>query len=92
MHTWDDLASKFVNHFYPPSKTSNLHTQIFRFQQAFDESFSEAWDRFKELLGKCPNHGFSPLHQIDTFYNGLSLADQDSLNSAAGGNLLTCNT
>ncbi|GJQ98579.1 reverse transcriptase domain-containing protein [Tanacetum coccineum] len=29
---------------------------------------------------------------IDTFYNGLSQSDQDSLNSAAGGNLLTRNT
>jgi hypothetical protein len=42
IHTWADLASKFVNHFYPPSKISALRTQIFRFQQAFDESFSEA--------------------------------------------------
>nr|GEX91138.1 reverse transcriptase domain-containing protein [Tanacetum cinerariifolium] len=28
------------------------------------------------------------LHQLDTFYNALNLADQDSLNAAAGGNLL----
>nr|GEX29336.1 reverse transcriptase domain-containing protein [Tanacetum cinerariifolium] len=35
---------------------------------------------------------FSPLHQIDTFYNGLNQSNQDSLNSAAGGNLLTRNT
>ncbi|GJS11091.1 hypothetical protein Tco_0367887 [Tanacetum coccineum] len=28
------------------------------------------------------------LHQLDTFYNGLNPSDQDSLNSAAGGNLL----
>ncbi|GKF81683.1 hypothetical protein Tco_0240285, partial [Tanacetum coccineum] len=27
-------------------------------------------------------------HQLDTFYNGLNPSDQDSLNSAAGGNLL----
>ncbi|GJX78661.1 reverse transcriptase domain-containing protein [Tanacetum coccineum] len=28
------------------------------------------------------------MHQLDTFYNGLNPSDQDSLNSAAGGNLL----
>nr|GEV48781.1 reverse transcriptase domain-containing protein [Tanacetum cinerariifolium] len=28
------------------------------------------------------------LHQLDTFYNALNLKDQDSLNSAAGGNFL----
>nr|GEU63300.1 reverse transcriptase domain-containing protein [Tanacetum cinerariifolium] len=31
---------------------------------------------------------FSELHQIDTFYNALTQSDQDSLNVAAGGNLL----
>ncbi|GJZ24302.1 hypothetical protein Tco_0561761 [Tanacetum coccineum] len=54
----------------------------------FDESFGEAWDRFKDLLRKCPHHGFSELHQIDTFYNALTQSDQDSLNAAVGGNLL----
>ncbi|GJR11164.1 reverse transcriptase domain-containing protein [Tanacetum coccineum] len=24
--TWDDLVSKFINQFFPPSKTTNLHT------------------------------------------------------------------
>ncbi|GJT71276.1 hypothetical protein Tco_1030562 [Tanacetum coccineum] len=33
-------------------------------------------------------HGFLELHQIDTFYNALTQSDQDSLNAAAGGNLL----
>ncbi|GKB41382.1 hypothetical protein Tco_0886324, partial [Tanacetum coccineum] len=45
-------------------------------------------DRFKDLLRKCPHHGFLELHQIDTFYNALTQSDQDSLNAAAGGNLL----
>ncbi|GKA91442.1 hypothetical protein Tco_0813312 [Tanacetum coccineum] len=51
--------------------------------------FSEAWDRFKDLLRACPHHGFTELHQLDTFYNALTPTDQDSLNAAAGGNLLT---
>nr|GEW78277.1 reverse transcriptase domain-containing protein [Tanacetum cinerariifolium] len=38
--------------------------------------------------GACPHHGFSELHQLDTFYNALNVNDQDSLNSAAGGNFL----
>ncbi|GKD62340.1 reverse transcriptase domain-containing protein [Tanacetum coccineum] len=79
--TWDDLVLKFINQFFPPSKTTNL-------QQRFDESFYEAWDRFNDLLRACPHHGFSELHQLDTFYNALNANDQDSLNSAAGGNFL----
>nr|GEW97865.1 reverse transcriptase domain-containing protein [Tanacetum cinerariifolium] len=41
--------------------------------------------QFKDLLRACPHHGFSELHQLDTFYNALNSKDQDSLNSAAGG-------
>nr|GEU35670.1 hypothetical protein [Tanacetum cinerariifolium] len=47
-----------------------------------------AWDRYKDLLRACPHHGFTELHQLDTFYNALNPSDQDSLNAAAGGNLL----
>ncbi|GKE86607.1 hypothetical protein Tco_1560349 [Tanacetum coccineum] len=54
----------------------------------FDESFHEAWDRYKDLLRACPHHGFIELHQQDTFYNALNPSDQDSLNFVAGGNLL----
>nr|GEZ90622.1 reverse transcriptase domain-containing protein [Tanacetum cinerariifolium] len=86
--TWDDLVSKFVNQFFPPSKTTNLRNDITNFQQRFDESFSKAWDRFKDLLRAYPHHGFSELRQLDTFYNALNSKDQDSLNSVAGGNFL----
>nr|GFB10922.1 reverse transcriptase domain-containing protein [Tanacetum cinerariifolium] len=82
--TWEDLVNKFVNQFFPPSKTTHLKNEISRFTQRFDETFSEDWDRFKELLRACPHHGFSELTQIDTFYNGLTEQDQDSLNSASG--------
>ncbi|GJT26730.1 reverse transcriptase domain-containing protein [Tanacetum coccineum] len=85
IETWDDLVSKFINKFFPPSKTTNLRNEITRFQQKFDETFYEAWDRFNDLLRGCPHHGFSELHQLDTFYNALNSVDQDSLNSAAGG-------
>nr|GEY95586.1 DNA-directed DNA polymerase [Tanacetum cinerariifolium] len=74
--------------FFPPSKTKNLRNEITRFQQRFDESFYEAWDRFNDLLRACPHHGFSELHQLDTIYNALNVNDQDSLNYVAGGNFL----
>nr|GEW41883.1 reverse transcriptase domain-containing protein [Tanacetum cinerariifolium] len=71
-----------------PSRTTNLRNEISNFQQRFDESFHEAWDHYKDLRRACPHHGFTELHILDTFYNALNPADKDSLNSAAGGNLL----
>nr|GFC00666.1 reverse transcriptase domain-containing protein [Tanacetum cinerariifolium] len=88
IHTWEDLVSKFISEFFPPSRTTNLRNEISNFQQRFDESFHKAWDRYKDLLRACPHYGFTELHQLDTFYNALNPADQDSLNAVAGGNLL----
>nr|GEU99650.1 reverse transcriptase domain-containing protein [Tanacetum cinerariifolium] len=79
--TWDDLVSKFINEFFPPSRTANLRNEISNFQQKFDESFHEACERYKDLLRACPHHCFTELHQLDTFYNALNPADQDSLNA-----------
>nr|GFA92159.1 reverse transcriptase domain-containing protein [Tanacetum cinerariifolium] len=90
--TWEDLVNKFVNQFFPPSKTTHLKNEISRFTQRFDKTFSEAWDRFKELLRACLHHGFSELTQIDKLYNGLTEQDQDSLNAASDGNLLNKTT
>nr|GEV70541.1 reverse transcriptase domain-containing protein [Tanacetum cinerariifolium] len=69
-------------------RTTNLRNEISNFQQRFDESFHEAWDRYKDLLRACPHHGFTELYQLDTFYNALNLTDQDTLNATAGGNML----
>nr|GEY10780.1 reverse transcriptase domain-containing protein [Tanacetum cinerariifolium] len=55
-------------------------------------TFGEAWERFKEMLRAFPHHRFTELTQIDTFNNGLNENDQDSLNAAAGGNLLSKTT
>nr|GEZ56499.1 DNA-directed DNA polymerase [Tanacetum cinerariifolium] len=86
--TWEDLVSKFINQFFPPSKTTYLRNEITNFLQKPNETFNEAWKRFKYLLRQCPHHGFSELHQLDTFYNALNSNDQDALDSAAGENFL----
>nr|GEW91800.1 reverse transcriptase domain-containing protein [Tanacetum cinerariifolium] len=90
--TWDDLVNKFINQFFPPSKTTHLKNEISRFTQRFEETFGEDWDRYKEMLRACPHHVFSELTQIDTLYIGLNEQNQDSLNAAAGGNLLNKTT
>nr|GEV33141.1 hypothetical protein [Tanacetum cinerariifolium] len=86
--TWEDLVSKFINQFFPPSKTTYLRNEITNFLQKTNETFNEAWERFKDLLRQCPHHGFFELHKLDTFYNALNPNDQDALDSATGGNFL----
>nr|GEX67577.1 reverse transcriptase domain-containing protein [Tanacetum cinerariifolium] len=59
-----------------------------RFFNKVTSTFRHPEERFKDLLRQCPHHGFSELHQLDTFYNALNPNDQDALDSAAGGNVL----
>nr|GEV24651.1 reverse transcriptase domain-containing protein [Tanacetum cinerariifolium] len=53
--TWEDLVNKFVNQFFPTSKTSHLKNEISLFTQRFEETFGEAWERFKEMIRACEN-------------------------------------
>nr|GFB86577.1 hypothetical protein [Tanacetum cinerariifolium] len=87
-HPEEYLVSKFINQFFPPSKTTYLRNEITNFLQKPNETFNEAWERFKDLLRQFPHHGFSELLQLDTFYNALNPNDQDALDSAAEGNFL----
>nr|GEW65341.1 reverse transcriptase domain-containing protein [Tanacetum cinerariifolium] len=48
--TWEDLVSKFINQFFPPSKTTYLRNEIINFLQKSNETFNEAWEHFKDLL------------------------------------------
>nr|GEV88984.1 reverse transcriptase domain-containing protein [Tanacetum cinerariifolium] len=52
--TWKDLINKLVNQFFPPSKTTQLKNKISDFTQRFEETFGEAWERFKEFLEHAP--------------------------------------
>nr|GEU73922.1 hypothetical protein [Tanacetum cinerariifolium] len=62
--TWEDLLSKFINHFFPPSKTTYLRNEIINFLHKPNETFNEAWERFKDLLKQCPHHGFSDKSKV----------------------------
>nr|GEU83693.1 reverse transcriptase domain-containing protein [Tanacetum cinerariifolium] len=61
-------------------------------QRTMAELLRAPTEGYKDLLRACPHYGFTELHQLDTFCNALNPADQDSLNSTAGGNLLEIHT
>ena len=88
IHTWEEMFLKFLSKYFPYSRTVQLRKDIRNFQQLPKESVFEAWERFKSLLRKCPDHRISLLDQILTFYHGITSTDQDKIALAAGGNLM----
>ncbi|GJW88433.1 hypothetical protein Tco_0163773 [Tanacetum coccineum] len=83
-----DLVSNSLRILYSLKNVKSPEMDIFQLQKSLMISFHEAWDRYKISFVRVLNHGFTELHQLDTFYNALNPVDQDSLNSAAGGNLM----
>ncbi|KAI3725736.1 hypothetical protein L1987_65528 [Smallanthus sonchifolius] len=83
--TWDDLAQKFLSKYFPLAKTAKLRNDITTFTQDDGESLYEAWERFKDMLRKCPHHGLEVWLQVSSFYNGLHNQAHQTLDATAGG-------
>ncbi|GKD24900.1 hypothetical protein Tco_1231114, partial [Tanacetum coccineum] len=46
-----------------------------------DETLYQAWERFKELLMKCPQHYLTEIQEVILFYNGLDVPTRQILDS-----------
>ncbi|HEX7902236.1 MAG TPA: hypothetical protein VF487_00055, partial [Chitinophagaceae bacterium] len=89
--TWDDLAQKFLAKFFPPAKSAKLRNDIHTFAQFDSESLYEAWERFKDMLRKCPHHGIPQWMQLGIFCDGLQASTRASIDAAAGGAIMSKN-
>ncbi|KAF2608026.1 hypothetical protein F2Q68_00045752 [Brassica cretica] len=65
--------------------------KISTFRQNPRESFRNAWERFKSYQLECPHHGYSEPQLINTFYEGINLHYQSTLDIASEGNFSTRN-
>ncbi|KAH9744107.1 hypothetical protein KPL70_003546 [Citrus sinensis] len=86
--TWNELADKFLMKYFPPTKNAKLQNEITSFHQIEDESLYEAWERFKELLRRCPHHDIPCCIQLETFYNGLNPSTRLMVDASANRAML----
>ncbi|GKA63510.1 hypothetical protein Tco_0763116 [Tanacetum coccineum] len=75
VNTWDLLKRTFIQRYYPPSKTAKRPKDIHNFKQESDESLYQAWERYNDLLYKCPTH------KVNIFYKGLDTMNHQLLDS-----------
>nr|GEY15075.1 hypothetical protein [Tanacetum cinerariifolium] len=69
----EDLNTKFLSKYCPPTRTAKKIEEINKFQQA--------WERFKELLKNYPQHYLTEMHEVILFYNGLDVPTRQILDS-----------
>ncbi|CAM8890149.1 unnamed protein product [Rhodiola kirilowii] len=82
--TWDELAQAFLLQYFPPAKTQRLKNLINSFEQGEDDTFQEAWERFKELQRECPHHNIDKPTLIQTFYQGMDAESKRQMDQVAG--------
>ncbi|XP_058742365.1 uncharacterized protein LOC131614837 [Vicia villosa] len=88
MTNWNVLERNFLSRFFSHNRFMDAKTAIATFTQFSNETLCEAWERYKSMLRKCPNHGFDDMSQIHIFRNGLLPQPKLLLDATAGGSLI----
>ena len=74
----------FSEKYFPAHKKEAALQDIYNFVQVEDESLPQAWGRLVQLLNALPDHPLEKNEILDIFYNGLTDASRDHLDSFAG--------
>ncbi|KAG8486098.1 hypothetical protein CXB51_019412 [Gossypium anomalum] len=85
--TWEQMTKKFLLKYFPPAKTAKLHNDISSFVQMDLVTLYDAWERYKDLLRRCPYHGLPLWLQVQTFYNGVNPSTRQMIDAAVGGTI-----
>ena len=62
--------------------------EINTFRQFEGENLAEAWEKFHELLMRCPHHRLTKWMEVHTFYNGISDSARIIIDASTGGALM----
>ena len=68
---------------FPAHKKQAALREIYNFVQIEEESLPQSWGRLLKLLNALPDHPLKKNEILDIFYNGLTDASRDHLDSCA---------
>ena len=74
----------FSKKYFPAHKKQAALQDIYNFVQVEEESLPQAWGRLVQLLNALPDHPLKKNEILDIFYNGLTDASRDHLDSCVG--------
>ena len=78
-----DMIYYFFEKYFPTHKKQAALQEILNFVQIEEESLPQAWERLIQLLNDLPDHPLNKNEIRDIFYNGLTDASRDFLDSCA---------
>ena len=74
IRNWAELQAEFLKKFFSTTKTNSLKRQIYTYSAYDNEKFYQCWERFMETISACPTHGFDKWMLVNHFYDGMSPA------------------
>ena len=84
MRSPQDMIYYFSEKHFPAHKKQAALHVIFNFVQTKEESLPQAWGRLCQLLNALHDYPLKKNEILDIFYNGLTDASRDFLDSCAG--------
>ena len=84
VHSPQDMINYFSKKYFPAHKKQAALQDIFNFVQIEEENIPQAWGRLLQLLNALPDHPLKKNKILDIFYNGLTDASRDYLDSCVG--------
>ncbi|KAK2356624.1 hypothetical protein QL285_093953 [Trifolium repens] len=85
--TWKELEDKFLERFFTNTLFKKRKYEILSFKQHESETLCEAYERFKLLMRRCPNHSISAMEQMQLFTTGMKMQHHMILDASAGGSI-----
>src|SRR3954465_13238149 len=78
------MIYSFSAKYFPAHKKQAALKEIYNFVQIEEENLPQAWGRLLKLLNALPGHPLKKPEILDIFYNGLTDASRDYLDSCVG--------
>ena len=91
IQNWTKMQAEFLKKFFSTHRTNSLKRPIFTFSANENEKFYSCWERYMEALDACPHHGFDTWLLLNYFYDGISPAMKQLLDTMCGGDFLSKN-
>ena len=91
IRNWAELQVEFLKKFFSAHRTNSLKRQIYKFAAHDNEKFYQCWERYMETISACPHHGFDTWMLVNHFYDGMSPAMKQLLETMCVRDFLSKN-
>ncbi|GJZ97323.1 hypothetical protein Tco_0669776 [Tanacetum coccineum] len=81
VNTWDLLKMVFILRCCLPSQIARQLEYICYFRQDGNETLYQTWERYNDIMFKCPTHDLNDYQQVSIFYKGLEIPTHRMLDS-----------